>query len=85
MIDIAALQAEYSILVLDISALRRTIGGGVLRVTYADRTVQYQSTADMMAALRMMLSRQSAIEAALGLASRGRVTRQITFIANKGL
>lgn len=85
MIDLAALQAEYSALVVNILTLRQTIGGGVLRVTYADRTVQYQSTADMMAALRMMLSRQTAIEQALGLSARGKVTRQITFIANKGL
>lgn len=56
----------------DIAKLERAIASGVLTVRYADRTVTYQTTRDMMAALKQM---RAEVDAAAGTAPRKRTMR----------
>jgi hypothetical protein len=56
----------------DVTKLERAIASGTLLVRYADRTVQYQTTRDMMAALKQM---RAEIDAAAGTKPRRRTMR----------
>jgi len=85
MADVAQLEADLALERGFATALRGIRGSGMLRVTYADRTVQYQSTAALSEALLASERRIAEIERQLGLPKQRGVTRQVTFIAGKGL
>ena len=61
----------------DIDTLKSAIAGGKSLVRYGDRTVQYQSTSDMLRALRVM-------EAALASTKRVRASRAYRFATMRG-
>lgn len=63
----------------DIEKLERAIATGTLSVRYTDRTVTYQSTKDMIAALKLM---RGEVDAAAGTTPRRRTFR--AFQAGRG-
>jgi exonuclease I len=58
---------------------------GLSRVQHGDRTVQYQSAADVAVAIKVARKEIQRLQVALGLLPAPRTVRQVTFIAGKGL
>ncbi len=84
-VDMVALQAQLLTLVTQRAALWKVYSSGLLRVTYADRTVQYQSTKDMRDALKAADDAIAAVQGQMAPATVVRRPRQILFVGNKGL
>lgn len=65
--------------------LQAALFSGVLRVTYADRTVQYQTTAELRSSLRQLEEQIGVEEIALGLTPAVRRPRTVYVSGSKGL